>query len=293
MTRILFCALTAMLAFAACGNETAPATPAAAQAEAQPAAPQSVPAAEAEPRVPVNELQQPAGTVDGETIDTSTSTTSAVAAAVAANTPTPPQADLARWKAGEHYTVYPVAQRVSVAPGNVEVLEGFWYGCGHCYSLEPRLEAFEKTKPEWLKLKRVPVIWNEVTKEDARIYYTLEGLGLVDKLHVEVYRRIHGNGGPLTVVRGNRVDLAATEKAVRDFLRSKGVADADFAKQYRTFSTENKLRQAQNQSRNLLLDHTPMVVINGKYLTDVSMAGGNEELFQLINDLAARERAAN
>ncbi len=293
MTRALFCALTAMLAFAACGNETAPAETVAVQAEAQPVVPQSVPAAAAESRVPVNELHQPAGSTDGETVDTSASTTSAVAAAVAANTPAPPQADLARWQAGKHYIAYSVAQRVSVAPGNVEVLEGFWYGCGHCYSLEPRLEAFEKTKPEWLKVLRMPVIFNDVTKEDARLYYTLEGLKLLDTLHAEVYRRIHGNGGPLTVVRGNRVDLAATEKAVRIFLRSKGVSDADFAKHYRTFDMEKKLRQARTRSVNLLLDHTPMVVVQGKYFTDVTMAGGVDEMFQLINDLAARERAAN
>jgi hypothetical protein len=72
-----------------------------------------------------------------------------------------------------------------------------------------------------------------------------------------------------------------------------GVSAADFEKQYRTFSTENKLRQAENASRRYLLDHTPMFVVHGKYLTDAEMAGGLDQLFQLVGDLAAREHEAN
>jgi len=86
---------------------------------------------------------------------------------------------------------------------------------------------------------------------------------------------------------------AATEKAAREFLLANGVSAADFEKQYRTFSTENKLRQAENMSRRYLLDHTPMFVVHGKYLTDAEMAGSLDQLFQLVSDLAAREHTAN
>jgi thiol:disulfide interchange protein DsbA len=88
------------------------------------------------------------------------------------------------------------------------------------------------------------------------------------------------------------VDKAATEKSVREFLGSRGVSAQDFAKVYRSFSTENKIRQAENLSRRYLLDHTPMFVVHGKYLTDAEMAGGIDQLFQVINDLAAREHEA-
>ena len=132
-----------------------------------------------------------------------------------------------------------------------------------------------------------------MTREDARLFFTIESLGLLDKLHAEVFRQIHVKHKPFTVIRGGRVDAAATEKAARDFLTSNGVSAEDFAKHYRTFSAENKLRQAENLSRRYLLDHTPMIVVHGKYLTDAEMAGGHDQLFQLINDLAARERGAN
>ena len=291
MTKVLFCALAAMFAFAACGKETAPAP--AAAVEQEPAETQSLPQSAAEPREPTSELTQPAGSADGETVEASASTTTAVAAAVAANTPALPVGELKGWTAGTHFIEYATAQRVAAPPGQIEVTEAFWYGCGVCYSLEPQLVAWEKTKPAWIKLRRAPVVWNEVTREDARIYFTLEGLGLVEKLQSEVFRQIHVRNKPFTQVRGGAVDLAATEKAAREFFLANGVSAEDFAKHYRTFSTENKLRQAATLTRDYAFVHTPMIAVNGKYQTDMKMAGGAGELFRLVNDLAARERGAN
>jgi len=287
MNKIRFTMIVALLACAGCGRETAPAPAPQAEATAKAPAAAEAPAAE------TPAAAEAVGESDGETIDAAVSATSPIAAAVAATTPAPASGNLSGWKQGENYTAYPVARPVSTPPGKVEVVEGFWYGCGHCYSLEPRVEAWEKSKPDWIALKRLPVIWNEVTREDARLYYTIESLGRVGDLHGEVFRQIHAKGQPLTVIRGGRVDKAATEKAAREFLMAKGVSAEDFAKHYRTFSTENKLRQAENLSRQFMLDHTPMVVVQGKYLTDAEMAGGIDKLFQLVNDLAAREHETN
>ncbi|HEU4516444.1 MAG TPA: thiol:disulfide interchange protein DsbA/DsbL [Steroidobacteraceae bacterium] len=280
--------LAAAVALAACGKESP--TPAEPVTEAP--APESAAVAEA-PTAPAPAAQAEAVSPDGEKVESAGSATSPIASAIAATTPAPPQGDLGRWKEGENFTRYPVAQPVSTPPGKVEVVEGFWYGCGHCYSLEPRVDSWEKAKPDWIVLRRLPVIWNEVTREDARLFYTIEALGLTDKLHAEVFREIHARKRPITAIRNGRVDRAATEKAAREFMLANGVSAADFEKQYRTFSTENKLRQAENLSRRYLLDHTPMFVVHGKYLTDAEMAGGLDQLFQLVSDLAAREHDAS
>jgi len=293
MKRPLLCALIAICSLTACGKQATDKTPATAEPAQQAALPASMPASDAESLKPPAESQQPAGESDGETVEEGTTTTSPIAAAVAANAPAAPAAEPLRWKKGENYTEFTVAQPVSTAPGSVEVIEGFWYGCPHCFELEPELVAWEAKKPAWVQLKRLPVIFNEVTREDARLYFTIEGLGLVEKLHGEVFREVHVRAHPLTVMRGNRVDLAATEKSAREFLMSHGVSAEDFARHYRTFSTENKLRQAENLAHRYTLDHTPIVVVQGKYLTDVGMAGGRKELMQLINDLAAREHGAS
>jgi protein dithiol oxidoreductase (disulfide-forming) len=278
--------LVALAACAACGQDT----PTPAQPEA---APPAATTAEAPPPAAAKEAEAEPGGSDGEKIESAVSATSPIAAAVAATTPDTPKGDVGRWKSGENFIAYAVAQPVSTPPGKVEVVEGFWYGCGHCYALEPRLEAWEKGKPDWVVLKRVPVIWNEVTREDARLFYAIESLGLLDTLHTEVFREIHARKKPITAIRGGRVDKAATEKAAREFLVSKGVSPEDFEKHYRTFSAENKLRQAENLSRRYMLDHTPMIVVHGKYLTDAEMAGGVDQLFQLVNDLAGREHDSN
>ena len=34
--------------------------------------------------------------------------------------------------------------------GKVEVLEIFWYGCGHCYAMESKIKAWNKTTPEYV-----------------------------------------------------------------------------------------------------------------------------------------------
>jgi len=293
MTKITWSMLAVLLALGACSRNAEEAAPTGAQTEAESPAGQSVPAAGAEPIDPPSETTAPVGSADGEAVEAATVSTSAVAAAIAASTPAPPSGDLRNWKEGVHFTSYPVAQPVGTPPGEIEVIEGFWYGCPHCYELESQLEVFERDKPEWIKVRRVPVIWNEITREDARLFYTIDSLGLTSKLHHDVYREIHKNGRPLTVIRGGRVDLAATEKAARAFLTARGVSAEDFARHYRSFSAENKLRQAENLARRFLLTHTPMVVVQGKYLTDVEMAGGREKLFRLVNDLAARERGAS
>jgi len=281
MNRLLLAAVLG-LALTACGGkeasekaaETTASQPAPA-AEPAGAEPAAAPAA-ATDAAAVSELAS-----DGETVDDATSSVSPIAAAVAANTPGPATANSSRFRAGQHYALLPVAQPVSVEPGQVEVTEIFWYGCGHCFTLEPRIEAWEQQgMPEYVKIVRLPVVWNEVTREDARLFYTLQGLGKLDDLH------------PLTVIAGNRVDATATENKVREFLGTHGVSAEDFGRVYRSFATESKIRQAENLSRRYLADHTPMVVVQGKYQTDVSMAGGVDQLFEVINDLASRERAA-
>lgn len=288
MNRLLIITLVS-LGLAACGSKDA-GEPAAAAAPpaAAPDAPAAAPEAPAT-AAPAAAAAAPAS--DGETVDEVTSSASPIAAAVAATTPAPAATLPSKWQPGQHFAPLPAAQPVSVAPGEVEVVEIFWYGCGHCFTLEPHLATWEKKgKPDYVKVVRMPVVWNEVAREDARLFYTLEALGKLDTLNLAVFRELHVNRRPLTVVAGGRVDSAATERRAREFLLANGVSAEDFGKTYRSFGVENKIRQAETLSRRYMADHTPMAVVQGKYMTDVSMAGGLEPFFELIGDLAARER---
>jgi len=182
---------------------------------------------------------------------------------------------------GVNYKLLKPAVPTNVAPGKVEVVEVFWYACGHCYMLEPKIEAWErKGKPANVEVIRMPAVWNELLKTHARLFYTIEVLGKPE-LNAEAFREIN--------VRGNRLD---TPEKIEAFFTSRGVSKADFQKTFSGFAVESKLARAADLNKRYRIASTPTVVINGKYVTDVGMAGGEEKLFELINTLAAREKPA-
>jgi len=183
---------------------------------------------------------------------------------------------------GVQYKSLRPAVPTNVAPGKVEVVEVFWYACGHCYLLEPKLAAWEKKgKPANVQLVRMPAMWNEVLKTHARLFYTIEVLGK-PQLHDEAFREIN--------VRGNRLE---TPEKIEAFLTARGVSKADFQKTFTGFAVESKLARAADLNKRYRITSTPTVVVNGKYVTDASMAGSEDKLFEVMNALAAREKPAS
>ena len=179
---------------------------------------------------------------------------------------------------GVNYKPLKPTQPTSVAPGKVEVVEVFWYACGHCYLLEPKLEAWSrKGKPVNAELVRLPATWNNTLKTHARVFYTMELLGK-QNLNPEIWREIN--------VKGNRLDTPA---AIETFFTSRGVSKADFQKAFAGFAVDSKIMKAEDLNRRYKISGTPTVIVNGKYVTDISMAGSEDKLFEVINALVARE----
>jgi thiol:disulfide interchange protein DsbA len=178
---------------------------------------------------------------------------------------------------GVNYKRLEPAVPLNVAPGKAEVVEVFWYACGHCYLLEPRLETWERTgKPANVQLMRLPATWNDTLKTHARLFYTAELLGKLPAWHADLFREIN--------VKGNRLDTPA---AMQAYFVAHGVSAADFQKAYSSFAVESKLRRAEDLNRRYKITATPTVIVNGKYVTDVGMAGSEEKLFQVIGALLA------
>jgi thiol:disulfide interchange protein DsbA len=210
---------------------------------------------------------------------------SPIAAAVAANTPSPATPIPAKWVEGQQYNALMPAQPTLVAPDKVEVVEVFWYGCGHCFHLDPTLEAWRtKSRAPYVEFRRIPVMWNEMTRAHARLFYTIEALGKLEQLHALVFREIHLNGNVLA-----DADPAKTEQLQRAFLLANGVSAAEFDNAYRSFDVDSKLRLAEDLTRRYRATGVPLLVVNGKYTADVGTAGGEPELTQLVSDLAASE----
>jgi protein dithiol oxidoreductase (disulfide-forming) len=206
---------------------------------------------------------------------TRVATTTAPAAAPLANS---------RWVAGTNYRPLTPPQPTNVAKGKVEVVEVFWYGCNHCYALEPVLKSWQKSKPGYIEFVKVPVVWGPQHKQHAKLFYTLETLKRPD-LHAKVFDEFHQRGNMLL---GN--NEAEARAAHLKFARANGISEADFDKAYSSFDVDQKTTRAEQLTRRYQVDGVPRVIINGKFSTDVGMAGGQTNLVALINDVSASER---
>jgi len=162
----------------------------------------------------------------------------------------------------------------------VEVLEFFNYACPHCYEFEPNLKTWLKNKPKNAEFRYVPAVFNENMIPLAKIYYTLEEMGLLEKLHEKVYYAIHEQ-------KLNLIDRAILLK----WTGEQGVDTKKFEATLDSFSVNNKVQRATQMTRNYHIPGTPYLIIGGRYLTGPSMslrADGNVDhnrLMQVLNEL--------
>jgi protein dithiol oxidoreductase (disulfide-forming) len=195
-----------------------------------------------------------------------------------------PDPALSQWKAGTNYQLLASPQPTNVAAGRVEVAEVFWYGCGHCYALDPSLETWKAAKAAYIDFVRVPVIWGQAHRQHAKLYYTLQALHRPD-LHTQVFDAIHQHGTPLS----SRDDLEARAQQLA-FLESKGVTAKEFNAAYDSMTVAINMQRAEQLTTNYAIANVPTLIVSGKYSTSVGEAGGTEQLLTLINDLAASEK---
>ena len=294
------------LVLGACGKQQsesqAPATTPATALE--PPASTSAPSATAAQRQEVGLAPAPANKIaklneDGSesggetTADTGTGNRllAAMAATMAAATPSASaQTNLAPpplWQEGVNYTRLVPAQPTAVPPGQVEVLEFFWYACPHCYALDPQIEAWRKTKPAYITFTRVPVMWTDGHRAIARFFYTLEDLGKLEQFHTAVFKEIHDNNNQLVGADPN--DAAQAERIQTTFAVKLGIPEAAFKSAYHSLPVETKLQRADQLEQRYRIEGVPTFVVNGKYVADVRSAGGPDRLLALVNDFAAQE----
>jgi thiol:disulfide interchange protein DsbA len=134
--------------------------------------------------------------------------------------------------------------------GKIEVLEFFWYGCIHCYNLEPKLETWLATLPKDVEFRRVPAVFNERWAHDATIFYAFEALGLLDKLHRAFFDAIHRDR--------LRTDNWA---ALSTWLEKQGVDAKKFETTVRSFGVQSKTRRAIRLTTAYKIDGTPAMAV--------------------------------
>jgi protein dithiol oxidoreductase (disulfide-forming) len=188
-----------------------------------------------------------------------------------------------RWKAGINYDPVVPSQPTAAPAGKVEVLEVFWYACPHCYALESYIAAWRKTKPDYIDFVRVPVMWGPIHRAHAQLYYTLKQLGRND-LDGKVFDTLHDQQNPLV---GNSPQETFDRQL--QFAKENGIDPDAFRKAYTSFAVNTDLQRAEELTQRYHVEGVPLIVINGKYMTDVGKAGSHDNLIAEINELAAGE----
>jgi thiol:disulfide interchange protein DsbA len=206
----------------------------------------------------------------------------AAAAAPVANAANP--RTIGDWRLGTNYTLLEVPQPPKVGAGKVEVAEVFWYGCGHCYALDPALESWKTGKPAYIEFVRIPVIWGPVHRQHAKLFYTIQALARPD-LHAKIFEAIHRGGKTLSAPRDE--DARAVQL---EFLKEQGIAEKAFNAAYDSMPVATNVQRAEELTQQYVVSSVPLVIVNGKYVTGVGPAGGTPQLMSLINDLAANEK---
>ncbi len=183
---------------------------------------------------------------------------------------------------GTQYAQINPPEPTSVVPGKVEVVEMFWYGCPHCYHLEPYVQQWLAHKPANVEFVRVPAIFgNKQWRLHAQAYYTAEILGVGDKIHTPLFDAIHKEKRQLN-----------TEDALADFFAEHGVDKKQFHDAFNSFSVMVKVNHAADLTQRYGISGVPSVIVDGKYRTDGGMAGGTENIFKVVEYLVAKESKA-
>lgn len=186
-------------------------------------------------------------------------------------------------QAGKDYAL--VSPPVPTETGKkIEVLEIFYYGCPHCFDLEPELAAWTKKLPKDVVFRRLPGVLPDGWLPMAKAYYAAEALGVVDKLHTEMFNAIHLN----------QINLNK-EKILFDWVGTQGVDSKKFAEAYASFAVQNKAMRAKQMTKAYGASGVPAIVVDGKFLSSPSMVSSNAALLAVTDELikkARQERAA-
>jgi thiol:disulfide interchange protein DsbA len=159
----------------------------------------------------------------------------------------------------------------------IEVLELFWYHCPHCFHLEPFLNRWLKNTADYIEYVRLPAILTNSWELDARVFYTFEALGITEVMHTAYFDAIHKDRKPFV-----------TEEQVAAWAGEYGIERQDFLDTFfNSFYVNSKVETARKLTGSYETDGVPTIIIDGKYRTKVSLAGGHDELIDLINYLAA------
>ncbi len=174
---------------------------------------------------------------------------------------------------GKHYEKLPVAVK-TVTGSKIEVTEIFSYSCGHCFRFEGPAKAWKANMPEGVEFVQTHAAFNPNWAHYARIFYTAKSLGVLDKVHENVFRSVH--------VQGNRL---ANKKDIAALFKEAGVDEATFNETFDSFGVNTQVDMADARVRSFQTNATPELIVDGRYRITTSLAGNYTNMFEIVNFL--------
>lgn len=175
---------------------------------------------------------------------------------------------------------YRLIEQQAVAGPRIEVIDFFWYGCPHCYTFQPALEDWIKRMPSDVSLRRIPAILRDNWAPHARIYYTLEALGEVERLHQAVYHGYHVQ----------ELHMSKPEVMLQ-WAEKHGIDGRLWTEAYNSAAVSQKVQQAKELTADYNVQGTPSLVVDGRYLTSPAMARSEARMIPVLEELVRIARA--
>ncbi|MEC7864557.1 MAG: thiol:disulfide interchange protein DsbA/DsbL [Pseudomonadota bacterium] len=161
----------------------------------------------------------------------------------------------------------------------IVIYEFFWYGCPHCYNLEPTMDRIESNLEKDTILVKVPVALRDTWESHAKAYYALQQMKLDDNLHKKIFTEIH--------INSNRLD---TKEKLTQFIEDEGYNSKRFSEIFDSFGTDLRVKKASRLANQYQITSVPTLIINGKYKTSGSLVSSYEELYDVVQLLINKER---
>lgn len=184
-------------------------------------------------------------------------------------------------KEGKDYVKLGKPVGTDAPSGKVEVIEFFWYNCGHCNSFEPTFDAWAKAADaKNISVRRVPVAFNASFAPQQKLFYTLEGMGKLGEIHARVFRAIHVE----------KVNLSKEDAILAWMAKQPGIDMAKFKEMYNSFNVASQVRRAGQLQEAYGVEGVPSMGVAGRFYTDGTMAGSLTAVLQVVEHLVGVAR---
>ena len=164
----------------------------------------------------------------------------------------------------------------------IEVMEIFWYGCIHCYQMDAPLNAWVKKLPSDVYFKRVPGLPNPSWAPMAKAFYAMETLGVAEKLHTPLFDAIN---------KSKTLNPTDEKAAIAWVTQQSGMDKLKVEQAFKSFTINTNLNRAAQIFRASGATGVPSLVIDGKFITSSTMAGGNEQALKTADYIIGNVRA--